>query len=462
MPLKKILTVLLLTGLAVGCAERQSAENARVRQAHQEVNALLGQASLAYVPGEQVDVRWAAWRQDQQAKALETLQSVLKEGSVSQQVATRRLLADIHDSAARYQLASAIDQWADLSRESALLLSYLMVVDRADAQVRNFSIDQSSLIASLRKQTADIEKESQAHQKELEQWQAKARDLTAQFEAAHKQALSLGEQASTLRGQAFSLTGDERLASYEKAAQIAIQGNKASAEAQKLESQLGIARSQVALAERKLKLANDAIADGKKYIQNAIDNQTQQTTLRDKAQQDKQQAIDKLDSELAELVKNYQQVRETQFQSALARLDQAIELLEGALPLTNDSKIRREIQLDILARKVSRLHLLSIEATAAGDWAAKLAVVHQGASDAKRPGGAMIADKAAFYDTTTQSAVQARDEIVANALTTANEATELATQLASQGGEGDSIATQARSLGTLVTDYARQVNAVKG
>jgi len=458
--LKKILPVLVLAGLAVGCSETQSAQNARVRQAHQEAGELLGQAALSYVPGETREVLQRQWRQDNQAKAKAVLDPILGEGTPGQQVITRRLMSDIEDSAARHQLSQAIARWTDLSTQSSLLLSYLVAVDRADSQLSSFSTDSTQLIASLRKQAEDIQKQGDVYRKDLQQVQAKVRDLAAKVEAAQKQSDQHRTQAARLREQAFAQSGAERLASYQKATEAEVKANKASAEAQSIEVELNIARSAAAVLERQVKLSDEAVADSQRYIKEATDSQADQAARRDKAQQEKQQAIDKLDAELGQLVTAYQQVMDEYFGPALARLDRSIELLQGALPLAADARSKREIQLDLLARKVSRLHLLSLQATAAADWASKLSVIHQTAADAKRPNGPMIPAKVTFYETTAQSAKNTRDQLVSQAQTTASEAGDLASEIRSQGSESDTINAQAQGLADLVNSYSRKISAV--
>lgn len=466
--LKKIMSFALMaamTGplcLLPACSDSQSAQNAQVMRTHREVTAILSKAQRSYVPGDEpVETSLVAWRQEQQQEAQAKLQEILDQGTVSQQIATRRLAADIYDSAARAQVIDTVAQWTELSARSALLLSYLQSVDRADAQLRRFSGDASDLMADMRAQAQKLDKQSEDLQKELAQVQATIKEQDSQLQDLSKQLQQLTAQSANLRQQAFSQTGTERHQSYEKAAQAAINANKVSAQHQTLAARREIAQANAAVLSRRLALSNEALKQIETQIKNTQASVADQQRLREKAQKDKTAAIEKLDSELEKIVAQYKSLMDEGFGKSLAQLDQAIELLDKTIAMASDNQMRRLVQLDLLARKISRLHVLSMQASAAGDWARKLGVIAQMASDPKRPGGAMIAGKSTFYETTAQSALNHHNSIIAEGLRTASEANELASLLTQGGSDSDPIATNAATLATLANNYTSQINAGK-
>lgn len=448
--------------LLPACSDSQSAQNAQVVRTHREVTQILNQAQRSYVPGDQpVETSLVSWRQDQQAQAQAKLQEILDQGTKAQQIATRRLAADIYDSAARAQIVEAVTQWTELSSRSSLLLSYLQAVDRADSQLRRFSGDSSNLVADMRAQADTLRKQSDAFQKELAQVQATVKELDQKLASLDQQLQKLTTQSASLRQQAFSQTGVERYQSYEKAAQAAISSNKVSAERQTLAAQRDIAQANAAVISRQLELSNEALKQIEAQTKAAQSSIEDQQRLKAKAQQDKTAAIEKLDSELEKVVADYKTLMDEGFGQALAQLDKAIDLLDDTVAMTDDNQMRRLVQLDLLARKVSRLHVLSMQSAAASDWARKLGVISQMATDTKRPGGAMIAGKSTFYETTAQSAANQLSQIIAEGLRTASEANELAATLTQGGSDADSIAQNAAALSTLASSYSSQINAGK-
>lgn len=461
--LPQTLSLVLVCAIAVvGCSDPEAAQNAGVRDTHQKVAHLLAEAQLPYVPGNQsIAVGRSDIRQNLQIEAQAELQAILKEGTPSQQIATRRLAADIYDSAARKQLNRVTSNWTELSNQSALLLSYLQAVDRADSQFRRFSGDQTKLIASMRTQTDTMQKQSDDFKKELAAVESKAKELSTKVDSSTTQTQKHISQAASLREKAFSQTGVERYQSYEKAAEAAIKSNKFSAELQILQAQLGVTQSNAKILARQLELSDEAVAQAQTQIKSIIASQTEQAQLKNKAQQTKQTAVDKLDAELGTMVTAYKKLTDEGFGPALSDINKAIELLDGTLALATEGDARRNVQLDLLARKLSKLNILSIQASAAGDWARKLQVVAGSAGDAKRPGGAMVAGKSTFYDTTSQAATNQHGSIAAEALRTASEANDLAAQLAQSGSEGDDITKHAASLASLIEIYTKQINASK-
>lgn len=463
--MKKFLPLLLITSLATaGCSDPEAAQNASVRSTHQKVTNLLTQAQLSYVPGEASSgTSKTQWRQERQAEALKELNAIINDGSgtPAQQIVSRRLAADIHDSAARQKLRVATAQWTALSNKSALLLSYLESVDRADSQLRRFSGDRSPLIASMRAQADTMQKQSDDFKKELTAQQAKIKELVDKVETLTKQTQEHTRLSASLREKAFSQTGAERNESYDLAGQAAIKSNKSSAELQTLQAQLDVIQSNAKILGRQLELSNEAAAQAQSQIKIAVDSQTEQTGLKTKAQQVKQQAIDKLDAELGAMVTAYKQLTDESFGPAVVDIDKAITLLDGTLALAKDGNVRRQVQLDLLARKLSKLNILSIEASALGDWSRKMQVIATTSGDTKRPGGALIAGKTTFYDTTAQAATNQHNSVVAEALRTGSEANELAAQLAQGGSEGDAITKSSAELAGLVEIYIKQVNASK-
>lgn len=461
--MKKFLPLILITSVAAfGCSDPQAAQNASVRTTHQQVTALLAKAQLPYVPGDKVgDISHAEYRQKQQELAQAELLKIIQEGTPRQQIATRRLAADIYDSAARQQLGGTTSRWTELSNKSALLLSYLQAVDRADAQMRRFSGEQTELIAGMRKQADTMQSQSDDFKKELDAAQSKAKELGAKIDALTKETKSYTQQTASLREKAFSQTGVERYKSYEEAAKLAIKGNQTSAELQTLEAQLDIVQSNARILKRQLELSDEAVAQAQAQIKSTIASQEERSKLRTKAEQEKQQAVDKLDTELNAMVTAYKQLMDEGFGPVLVKINNAIELLDGTLALAKEGNVRRQVQLDLLARKLSKLNALSIEASAAGDWARKLQVIAATAGDKKRPGGVLLPDKTLSYDTTAQSAANQLNNIVSEALRTASEANDLAAQLAQSGSENDQTTQNAAELAKLVENYTKQINASK-
>lgn len=445
-----------------GCSDPEAAQNASVRLSHEKVASLLTQAQLPYVPGgDTAGISRTANRQKQQAEAQAELQKILNDGTVAQQVATRRLAADIYDSSARQKLSDATSQWTELSNQSALLLSYLQSVDRADAQLRRFSGDQTQLIADMRKQAESMQAQSDAFAKELAASEATVKDLSDKIDALTKETLQHTRLSASLREKAFSQTGTERQQSYEKASESAIKGNKSSAALQILQAKLEIAESNSKILKRQHELSDEAVAQAQAQIKSTIASQTQQEELKAKAEKAKQAAVDKLDTELGKMVTAYKQLADEGFGPALADINKATELLDGTLTLAKDGDARRQVQLDLLARKLSKLNILSIQASANGDWARKLQVISATAGDRNRPGGMLIAGKSTFYDTTSQSAANQHNAIMAEGLRTASEANDLAAQLAQSGSEGDEITKNAAVLASLIEIYTKQINASK-
>lgn len=460
--MKKVLPLILTAVIAAGCSDGQSAQSAQVRLSQQEINKVLTQAQLPYVPDNKGGLTSrVAWRQQLQDKAQQQLQTILNQGTAAQKITSRKLSSDLYDSSARQQLIDVIHQWTELSDQSALLLGYLQAVDRANAQVQRFARSQSSLLADMNSQATELQQKSEAIQQELSQWQTKANDLSTQIGQLDQQTQKATDQAAQLREKAFSLTGKERFETYEKASKVALTANDISSKLQSAQAQLDLISSRNAILARQLELSNEAVNQIQEQMKLTQEAQQDQDRLKVRAQQEKEKAVEQLDTSLQKIVVQYKDLNEKGFAPIAEELDKAIKMLEDALPLATNNNAKRQIQLDLLARRVSKLHLLATQASASGDWARKVQVIADVVKDPARAGGPLILDKVSAYNALAEAAASQNLKIVTEALAEGSQATDVVSQIVQAGNENDPIVAQANALGTIINAYNKQINDSK-
>lgn len=367
---RTLLLVALLAG-AAGCPDQGATNQAQSAREIDQALENLRDAGKGFVPpdaakpGQPVTV--AEHRQDVLQKNVQVLESAAASGQPQQRVAARRMLADVHSSAARHEARTGAVEAAALANRAATLYGYLIAVDRADGRAVNFNTDFSAVMKKLDDESAAAAQDRQQAQMQVDDLSPKAQALEQKVAKLQADSAALRGQAEAMRREAFNLEGEARYDQLNQADEIQKSGDALDFEAQRTTVDLEQTRTELADAQRSLAAAEQKV----KLIQQ-VQQQTQQRQddtkqLREEADTDKAEAIKELMIEFKQVAQAYDTAVVTTFENALKTQQKAIEQLDRAMADASgeDAQV---IKADLVGKLLDRVYVISEYASAAGEF----------------------------------------------------------------------------------------------
>jgi len=443
-----------------GCADKEAAQRAEAHTRFTDAVDLVSAADQGYVPAgsdkaADLNTNLETFRQNKLKEAAAQLEPVISSGTTEQKLAARQLLADIKSSHARVILRSGMNEWADLANESASLLTVLAAIDSANARAISLDISDEPLLKKLnedqivtRRRLVELQESRSALTQRVAELKTAMADLNKQSEAALVESRAFTDKA-------FPLSGDQRYELYEKASQAERKSSKLASEADKrgvnldvYESELEIIDSQIASAERFLKSIASQIDDVKIRGDNRVKSFNEAEAERD-------ELIRQLDADVDDLARRFDDKVDRQLAEALADIDRSIELMNRAVA---DSQNSRDVQIELLAKMMTRVHILTSHIMVISDLGRTLNVIAVRAADEKHP---LMTEQRSRFKSVIARISQRQSQIIGQAIYDIDTANDLALQLAQGASETDAIATVANSYAGDLSRYRNRINELR-
>ncbi len=462
-----LIGLVLGLGLLGACSDDQ-AGNQAVHERFNKAVQILAKADQGYVPqggetpsplsvGDQrvtenkPDLQ--AYRQKVLAEAAVELEAILDRGSRAQQLATRRILADVYASQGRYGARQAMVHWASIADRSATLMSFLGSVDRADSHVHLFDLDEGPLLKQLRQDRADAQGRIKGFQKQTDKLNQQASKLNQQIDALKQEAQSATERARQLHGQALLATqGSEQYDLYDQSAQEDRRANAASTEVQKLEVELDVVKSELSVLDRQIRLARGASETLDKQISAA--QRRQSRGLHQKAQAAKSEAIDQMVVHFNQIEQDYLDTVQGQMDQVIEKMSRVVELMAGAEAPRGDRDAQQSLELERLAHMVSMVHVLTEHILAASSHGHTLTIIAQ---QAQR----LMPQQALMFDDHTQQIYKKQQEVIQTAKRTISDAVLIAQSISQGLGQGNPLADIATQQSQRLEAYRRRIDQLR-
>lgn len=287
--MREMLLVVLTVALAAGCEDPQAAQQAQFREDLAEALELVRQVHQGFVPpADKVDLKadpvaeLAAFRRQKINGVIALLEPLAAGGAMTKERATaKQMLAEFYVARARDRMGTATSQWIQLLQDTSRLMRVLSNADRADqraAEAELLDNVASEALAEIDQIRGDVAREQSDAQARLNTLNRKIADLDGQIKDLVKQKDQALLEASRLRQQAFTASGDEHDRLHEQADTAESHAAKAEIQTQRLELDLTIAHSARAIAGLRRKLADgdaDNLADRTDKLDMARDESRQ-------------------------------------------------------------------------------------------------------------------------------------------------------------------------------------------
>lgn len=455
---------LVLTGLtiAAGCSDEQAANRRQASEHFAEVMALISQSDQGFVPqGQETQVRRqvgpqevtrttadaVAFRQSMLSEAAKKLESIVDKGSVSLQESARRTLADVYASQARHTARQARMRWAELSDRSAVLMSYLGSVDRADSLARLLDVDVGQLLARLEEDRAATQGRIDWLTRQQQDLRQRTAQLTKEIQRFNTDSQRHAQEAQRLRDQALLATeGPGQYDLYDESAVADRRANVASAQSQQMNVELDVIESELVLLAQQARLAQEAVETADKQITTV--GQRQARLLHQEALASKAQAIERLSEFLDDVVDAYAQGVELKMDRATERMNDAVDELTTVVSVALQEDKNR-VQLERLAHMAGLIHVLTDHILVAGSHGHTLAVV---ASQAPR----LMPQQADQCLDRAQSVYEKQKKLIETAKQIIGDATAIYDELA--GGNGAGQSELAKQQSERLRAYGNRIN----
>lgn len=423
----------------IGCEEAVDTQSALDR-AIQKVE----QASVGYVPGQDNDMR--AYRQRTLGEAAQELQTVANSGTPAEQSAARRLLAELHLSAARHAAREASMAYGELLPRAIELSSLILDADRAGAREKSLDQGQPQVVASLQQAVTEQTRQQQQLGQERTQLQSQLEAAQAEVAQIRERSNAAMARAQELRDQAFVKEGDERFNLENDAAAAAREASIADAEAQRKQLDVDIIQSKLAVVNSQLELVNNLVAELNNRVQKAQERQQEIQTATGEAQKNRQESLAALQQKLGTLMNEYNTQVEERYARATARVAEAIQALQAAQQGAGPAA-RQGLQADLLAARTTQAQLLTEHLFVTDGFHDVVKMLD--AASARLPGAGGGA-----FSQQVQTLAQRKGDLATQAQQAIQSAQELAGQSAAAEGQYDYAAS--------LQQYASRVGQIAG
>lgn len=347
-----------------GCGEEAglSAGQADLNQAIR----LIGEAERRFADQAAIselgaDVRQARrkHRQEHLQQAATRLEAAIRSGAPSEQIAARRLLADILASRAQTARREALIESGHLRQQTVQLYGHLTEVDRAVASQR--LLDRRGEIEA---ETRTLEAEAKRHDDAGETFARQIADLrrqreqqAARVQAARQEAHRLAGEAERLRAAAFAAEGEARFDLANEAAAVDRKAEAAGFEADRHQLELEVTELSIVPLEDWRQLRVSTAAELRGQLQSSGQEiQTLAQGLRE-ATANEQAALQRLDAAFAELDERFVTQVEARFQEAVEAITAAVEQVQTAANAAG--RQRQDVDVEQVAKLLEQATLLT-------------------------------------------------------------------------------------------------------
>ena len=451
---RKIVFSLLCLSVSVvsleGCNRAAGQHAAAAKELSQAID-ILNQANQGYVPktGSGSGLATiAAYRQQMMAKAVAPLQDVLTKGSKTQEVAARRLLAQISTSKANTLAAVAGGSYGTLAAGSNVFVSDAMSVTGAADRAVTLKVDNSDAVKSLQVTAEELTKKQADLQSEIKTAQQARDDQQSQIDQLKQTASKLMSQAQTLSENAMAAESGKKYQMLDRASslrkkahsalhQAALHGLTLTGHAHTLD----LLTKKKALADEALKLVNDRIASFES-------EQTSMDAKRQMADQQTQAAGQAMLKKFEQLNKSFAANVDGPYSKAADAIAHAVDMLTKAKADASGS-YREDADLDLLSSYIDQARILGAHARATGGYAELVKL-------AKTAVGKALGDKDAELGKTISDLEAKQKTLTASANSAIAAGEKLAATL--KGGSGD-MAKLVSEQKQLLDQYKKRVAA---
>lgn len=362
-----------VTLLSAGCEPQADGGDPDLEQAIE----LIHLASEGYVPANRTDAFDAldveGFRQAALQEALSHLESAARRGEPEQRVAAQQMMADIHASAARSAARRANTAYSELVT-TAGMTAQLRIVSQAHLRLRLFDRDRSVV-------RRELEREVERQRGDRDRLRSLASELEEEIAALVEERDGHREQASEarakhheLREQAFLLEGDEYYDLLDEATRAERRAAAAEVEAERVDVQLERRRSELVAVESELAGIESVLADVATQLEKWEQREAVHSDELDRVQPEHQAAAEELVARFDRATQRYDERVREPFLAADEHITEAIDRLESLVSQASGSQ-RHEVQQDLLAKRVAKVHLLSDHVIAAGGFAHTLGIL---------------------------------------------------------------------------------------
>jgi len=428
-----------------GCADEEAARQAAARAEFEEALTLFGEADRGFVDSKtaEAETRLSEFRVQKLNEVTKRLEGVIANGSASQRMAARQLLAEAITSEARFISRQGSTAWADLSDRGAGLLSDLVAVGRTSALAGSLDTDNTELVRKLEDDKLKTRSRIDTLGGEQEQLDGRIDELKSQIDALTEKSNEAMTEARRLEDKAFPLKGDRRYELYDQAAVSQRKGEKTKAEADSLAVMWDVYTSERSIIDRQINLARQSLESIEAQIVQS--NQRQEDTDADaeQARQKRDEAIEKLDQAMQQIAADHDGSVEAVFDRARRRIDEALDVLQEvadkdkAAPTFDPNAVRA----DRLGKLMAKLHIITSHVLAEASLGSTLAVIAARASADSAP--LMPTKSQGFQSSVYQLAVR-QAELIRQAMDVVQEATAIVDELETGGESLAALAQQYR------------------
>ncbi|MFG0250056.1 MAG: hypothetical protein ACF8OB_14305 [Phycisphaeraceae bacterium JB051] len=358
-----LITVLLITG---GCDQ----ESAKVQEQYGKVLRALQDAEIGYVTATQEQVKAASnnqsvesnresmelYRQKQLKIAFEQLQPIMVDGTTMQKVDAHRLAADIYTSSARYQMRQMMDQWTSISSESVVMMSYLVAVGRSQSLAKNKFIDDGKLIAQIKKTLRDTTVDLEKIEKQADKVNDEIKVHKKNMDDLQKQIDALNTQAQQIKSKAFVAKGKQKYKLLDDASAVSRQAAILDARRQVEDAQLANLNAQRSMITERIDFTLEFMDSLERQVEEATERQKANESQHAKAANDLSTREEKFITEFNKITQRFSTDIVSQFDSILAEMTNALDMLNKARAMTSGSE-QQLVDVELLVKQVTALNM---------------------------------------------------------------------------------------------------------
>jgi hypothetical protein len=446
------------------CADQEAAERHRHKLKIAAALELQQQASADFVPkgGDGRDDRsLSSYRQDRrvaQGGFIENLQGAMAPESSAEQFGVRRMLADAHNFSARYVGDEAMRNWADLSDQTTAFVNELSNIDGATGRHLMFTRSDQKVLAELRETRAAVRVDRTALQSRLETLDDQIKSQRDQIEQhrgvekrktaeAARHALAAGRAA----GQEILDLADQASAATRVAIEADVRAKQAQLSVDDLESERRVVKQQI-------DLLREAIDAHEKHIAAVETRQQQVEQGKADAQKQRQAMFASLREKLESLTADFARRVDAPLEQADNHMAKAAEAAEQA-PRHSPNDSRREADLELVATRVGRAHVLTQRIVAQASFAHTLGLVARSVDQLLEgvPQATRTQYGTEVYRNQATQMARRHAALVADAIKVVRTGLEEAAELADRAGDGP-IGQSALVYEQLLRTYERRIS----
>ena len=452
MPKHSLVAVSLIVCLfaALGCERRESAGNEHLQSARE----LIERASQGYTESGQANpddpTRLEQFRQRMLDKALGQLERAVQAGSPQQQVAARRLLADVHASAARRTTRQATTAYADLAASANKLISQLRAVDRLANQAAVHSQDRSAIRDALQAEIQAQQEQQSSAQSEAEELKGQIAELENKRDQHRQAAKQANQQQHKLEQQAFDAEGDQRYKLLDQASEAGQRANKADTQAERVQVRIERLNAQLSIVQTKLSEIGKALKNLNAQLDQWRERQREADQQLEAVQQKKAEAAQKLVDQFKEAQSQYEQQVHQALTAAGGRMQDAVSQLQEAANQAGGDQ-HTSVRQDLLAKRVTQTYVLNEHVMVAAGFGRTISILAHRAPQ-------IMPQRADTFVEARRNIVQQQQDVVDAAREAAQNGQTVADELLNATSEGTDLYSFATTQDDYLRSYVERVN----